>query len=369
MVTIPTDYRLQEYDYELPLERIAQHPVSERDQSRLLALNTGDNSLSHRQFKDIIDYFRPGDLLVVNATKVFPARLMGHRKTGGRIELFLLNYPTISATATTPSDVQEATAQALLKSSKRPKEGEWLILSALLRARVDQISSDGKVTITLRYKASTHDALADTLKIHGQVPLPPYISRPSGSTAEDSRRYQTRYARHTGSVAAPTAGLHFSDEVLAALQKKGVTLAQIVLHVGYGTFAPVRCEDIREHAIHAESVLIPAETADAVNQTKQGGGRIWAVGTTSVRALEFAADELGRVKPLATDCGLFIYPGFQFRVIDNLITNFHLPKSSLLFLVSALAGRTVTLAAYREAVAAGYRFFSFGDAMAIITRS
>ena len=369
MVTIPTDYMLQEYDYELPPEHIAQHPVSERDQSRLLVLNTGDDSYSHHQFKEIIDYFRSGDLLVVNATKVFPARLMGHRQTGGKIELFLLNYPTISATTTTPSDVQEATAQALMKSSKRPKEGEWLIISATLRARIDQIAPDGKVSITLRYGISTNDALAETLKTHGQVPLPPYISRPSGSTAEDSQRYQTRYARHTGSVAAPTAGLHFSDQVLAALENKGVTISQVILHVGYGTFAPVRCEDIREHAIHSESVLIPAETADAVNQTKQDGGRIWAVGTTSVRALEFAADELGRVRPLATDCGLFIYPGFQFRVIDNLITNFHLPKSSLLFLVSALAGRTVTLAAYREAVAMGYRFFSYGDAMAIITRS
>ena len=368
MVITSSDYILQEYDYELPLERIAQHPAPERDQSRLLVLKTKDGKRAHRQFKDILDYFRPGDLLVVNATKVFPARLMGHRRTGGKIELFLLGYPAIMASASMPSGYQEATAQALIKSSKRPKQGEWLLLSETLRARVDQNTPDGKVAITLRYEATGSDALASTLETHGQIPLPPYISRPLGSSTEDSIRYQTRYARHTGSVAAPTAGLHFSDAALAALQAKGVHLAHIVLHVGYGTFAPVRCEDIREHAIHSESVQIPAETADAVNQTKQRGGRIWAVGTTSVRALEFAADAQGTIKPITADCGLFIYPGFQFRVIDNLITNFHLPKSSLLFLVSALAGREAVLDAYREAIAREYRVFSYGDAMAIITR-
>ena len=368
MVTHPSDYMLKEYDYELPLERIAQLPAPERDQSRLLVLKTSDGSRAHRQFKEILDYFHPGDLLVANATKVFPARLMGRRRTGGKIELFLLSYPAITASSNTPSGCQEATAQALIKSSKRPKQGEWLLFSETLQARVDQIIPDGEVAITLRYKATGSDALATMLETHGQMPLPPYISRPSGSSAEDRHRYQTRYARHTGSVAAPTAGLHFSDAVLTALQDKGVRFAHVILHVGYGTFAPVRCEDIREHVIHSESVQIPAETAEAVNQTKKSGGRIWAVGTTSVRALEFAAEAQGTIKAVMAGCNLFIYPGFQFRVIDNLITNFHLPKSSLLFLISALAGRALVLEAYQEAIAKEYRFFSYGDAMAIITR-
>ena len=199
------------------------------------------------------------------------------------------------------------------------------------------------------------------------MPLPPYISR--DSRPEDRQRYQTRYARHTGSVAAPTAGLHFSDELLAAIGASGVETASIVLHVGYGTFAPVRTEDIRDHVIHREAVEVSAETAAAVNRVRATGGRIWAVGTTTVRTLEFAADPSGRVQPLAGECDLFIYPGYRFRVVDNLITNFHLPKSSLLFLVSALAGRDRILDAYREAVAQGYRFFSYGDAMAIVTRS
>ncbi len=362
------EYCLNAYDYDLPEERIAQFPTPERDHSRLLVLNTVEHSSVHRQFADIIHYLRPGDLLVVNNTKVFPARLLGRKQTGGKVELFLLAFPQPSANATPQLMWREATAPALIKCSKRPKIGDLLHFSQQLSARIDHLHQDGKAEVTLRYTAPSESSLEAILEAHGQMPLPPYISRPDGSSAEDSQRYQTRYARHTGSVAAPTAGLHFSDAVLAEIGNRGVEIANVILHVGYGTFAPVRSEDIRGHVIHKETMEIPRTTAEAVNRTKAKGGRIWAVGTTTVRALEFAVDEQGAVQPMTAECDLFIYPGFQFRAVNNLITNFHLPKSSLLFLVSALAGRNAIMEAYRQAVTEGYRFFSYGDAMAIITR-
>ena len=365
-----TDYthRLDDYDYDLPVERIAQFPAPQRDQSRLLVLETGKEELAHRQFSDILTCLKKNDLLVINNTKVFPARLLGHKPTGGKIELFLLALPRLSPASDVPSPWQEATAPALIKSSKRPKSGMLLHFSEELKVRVDSWHEDGKAEVTLQYKPQSGQSLETLLEMHGQMPLPPYISRPQGTSNEDLHRYQTRYARHTGSVAAPTAGLHFSDALLARIAEKGVDIASIILHVGYGTFAPVRSEDIRNHVIHRESVEISAATAEKINRVKTAGGRIWAVGTTTVRTLEFAVDEQGKVQPLIGECDLFIYPGFQFRVVDNLITNFHLPKSSLLFLVSALAGRERILDAYRTAVADHYRFFSYGDAMAIITR-
>lgn len=365
-----TDYShcLEDYDYDLPPERIAQFPAPQRDHSRLLVLDTGANELVHHQFADIIDYLRAEDLLVINTTKVFPARLLGHKQTGGKVELFLLAFPRLATCSNLPAPWQEATVSALIKSSKRPKPGALLHFSKDLKARVESFSEDGKVQVTLQYNQQHGHSLEALLEAHGQMPLPPYISRPHGNSSEDLHRYQTRYARHTGSVAAPTAGLHFSDELLAKIAAKGVDIANIVLHVGYGTFAPVRTEDIRDHVIHREVVEISAATAEKINQVKATGGRIWAVGTTTVRTLEFAADEQGHMQPLTGECDLFIYPGFQFRVVDNMITNFHLPKSSLLFLVSALAGRQKILNAYQEAVAGAYRFFSYGDAMAIITR-
>jgi S-adenosylmethionine:tRNA ribosyltransferase-isomerase len=243
-----------------------------------------------------------------------------------------------------------------------------LKFSEELKVRVDSLGDDGKAEVTLQYQPQPGQSLETLLETHGQMPLPPYISRPQGSSSEDLNRYQTRYARHTGSVAAPTAGLHFSDDLLAKIAEKGVEIADIVLHVGYGTFAPVRAEDIRDHVIHRESVEISTATAEKINRVKAAGGRIWAVGTTTVRTLEFAADQQGKVHHLTGECDLFIYPGFQFRVVDNLITNFHLPKSSLLFLVSALAGRKRIMDAYQKAVTDHYRFFSYGDAMAIITK-
>ncbi|MFA6284635.1 MAG: tRNA preQ1(34) S-adenosylmethionine ribosyltransferase-isomerase QueA, partial [Desulfurivibrionaceae bacterium] len=223
---------------------------------------------------------------------------------------------------------------------------------------------DGKVRVVLCFRGD----LARLLEEHGQMPLPPYIRREEGQSEEDRQRYQTVYAENPGAVAAPTAGLHFTPELLARIQAQGVRLAQVTLHVGYGTFAPVRVEDIREHAIHAEYLKVSEETAALVNETRAAGGRVWAVGTTSVRALEFAAQETGQVAGRSGFCDLYIYPGYQFRVVDNLITNFHLPQSSLLFLVSALVGRERILAAYEEAVEKGYRFYSYGDAMALITR-
>jgi S-adenosylmethionine:tRNA ribosyltransferase-isomerase len=361
-------HRLEAYDYDLPPERIAQFPEPQRDQSRLLVLDTAAPDLSHQRFADLIDHLRPSDLLVINSTRVFPARLLGTKETGGKVELFLLNFPSPLPPADPSSPWREATATALLKSSKRPKAGSRLFFGDHLNARVDTLREDGKAEVTLRYHSDGERGLEALLERYGQMPLPPYISRPSGSLDEDLHRYQTRYARQTGSVAAPTAGLHFSDELLTRIRAMGVEIAEIVLHVGYGTFAPVRSDDIREHRIHREWVEVPSATAQQINQTKAAGGRIWAVGTTTVRTLEFAADPQGQVRSGCGECDLFIYPGFQFRVIDNLITNFHLPKSSLLFLVAALAGRERILAAYREAVAASYRFFSYGDAMAIITR-
>lgn len=362
-------YRLSDYDYHLPQENIAQHPAHKRDHSRLLVVDKTGDMLEHRKFTDIIDYLRPGDLVVVNDTKVFPARILGKKITGGRVELFLLEFPRQLSPCPEGEGWHEATAIALLKSSKRPKPGVTLHFSPTLTAEVVSYQEDGKANVRLHYRltASTTD-LESVLEAHGQVPLPPYISRSQGSTGEDSKRYQTTYAKHTGSVAAPTAGLHFSSKVLTLLQQKGVVVEHITLHVGYGTFAPVRTDDIRDHIIHREYISISPTTAAAVNRTKKNGGRIWAVGTTSVRTLEYATDEQGEVQPIDGVCDLFIYPGYRFRTVDNLITNFHLPQSSLLFLVSALAGRERMLHAYNHAVEQGYRFFSYGDAMAIITK-
>ena len=360
-------YQLDAYDYELPGDRIAQFPETERDQSKLLILESNRNEPKHGHFAEITQYLREGDLLVVNATKVFPARLLGHKESGGKAELFLLHFPHQLTTEDTVQTWHEATALALIKSSKRPKIGSILFFSDDLLARVDTFTEEGKVEVTLQYQLGAHASLEELLQSQGQIPLPPYISRPQGSLAQDIDRYQTRYARETGSVAAPTAGLHFSDALLAEIRELGVDVAQVVLHVGYGTFAPVRTEDIRKHRIHREWIEINQETAALINRKKTAGSRIWAVGTTTVRTLEFAAKKTGTVQAISGECDLFIYPGFSFQVIDNLITNFHLPKSSLLFLVSALAGRERILAAYQEAIEQNYRFFSYGDAMAIIT--
>jgi S-adenosylmethionine:tRNA ribosyltransferase-isomerase len=361
-------YRLSSYDYPLPESQIAQQPAEQRDQSRLLVLDCVNNSRRHTRFETLCELISPGDLLVVNNTKVFPARLFGNKKTGGRVEMLLLHFPAYDKEE---DGLCQATAQALIKSSKRPGPGSVLHFSDALQAKVEALLPDGKAEIRLFYPARADTDIEQLLEKHGEIPLPPYIRRPDGSTAEDAQRYQTNYARYIGSVAAPTAGLHLSTPLIEKLQDAGIGFAEVTLHVGYGTFAPVRCEDIRDHILHKELIRVPKETAEAINTTRKNGGRIWAVGTTTARTLEFAAghaDKAGRLQAVEDLCGLYMYPGYQFKIVDNLITNFHLPKSSLLFLVAALAGKERVLEAYKEAVEQGYRFFSYGDAMAIITK-
>lgn len=360
------NYSLDAYNYSLPAELIAQEPAPTRDQSRLMILHEAKRE--HLLFADILRFFREGDVLVRNNTKVFPARLLGHKESGGKIELFLLSFPQEEADAGQRGWLK-AHAPALLKSSKRAKTGSFLHFGENLKAEVVALHDDGNTEVVLHYRPEAGQSLEDLLQACGRMPLPPYIARSGLAHAlDDVQRYQTCYARHTGSVAAPTAGLHFTPTLVQALTERGVEIAELTLHVGYGTFAPVRSADIRQHAIHQEWVNLPQQSADLINAAKENGRRIWAVGTTTTRTLEFAADSKGLVRSFTGPCQLYIYPGFTFQVVDNLITNFHLPQSSLLFLVSALAGRERMLAAYAEAVRLRYRFFSYGDAMAILTR-
>lgn len=354
------DFRLSAYDYHLPPENIAQHPAGRRDDSRLLVLDNDSKAISHRRFAGIADLIADGDMLVVNDTRVFPARLTGRKDSGGKVEVFLLEFPVRSETSAGP-----ARATALLKCSKRPQVGSGILLDGGLTCTVLELLDDGKARLEMHFTADQDIALV--LRACGQVPLPPYILRQDGTTAEDRSRYQTVYADRPGAVAAPTAGLHFTEGLLQSLEKKGIGLGRITLHVGYGTFAPVRTEEIREHSIHEEYVEVPAETVEKIGRTKKDGGRVWAVGTTTVRALEYAALGRREVEAVAGWCGLYIYPGFTFRVVDCLITNFHLPNSSLMFLVAALCGREPLLECYRTAINEGYRFYSYGDAMAIVS--
>jgi S-adenosylmethionine:tRNA ribosyltransferase-isomerase len=353
-------FDLEAYNFHLPPESIAQEPAVRRDESRLLVMGRGGD-ISDRMFGDIVGMLEPGDLLVVNDTKVFPARIKGVKETGGKVELFLLGYPLVEETGDGGTKVRRAEMTCLLKSSKRPKTGSRLFFGEDFTGEVLGYLENGKVQVALSFQGE----LETLLNTHGQVPLPPYIRRESGEVMSDRERYQTVYAKAVGAVAAPTAGLHFTPELLSAIKGKGVRVANITLHVGYGTFSPVRVDDIRAHDIHKEYVIISRETAELVNKTRAGGGRVWAVGTTTARALEDVADEAGMVYEKEDWCGLYIYPGYRFKVVDNLITNFHLPRSSLLFLVSAMAGHARVMAAYEHAVKNGYRFYSYGDAMAI----
>ncbi|MEN8134389.1 MAG: tRNA preQ1(34) S-adenosylmethionine ribosyltransferase-isomerase QueA [Thermodesulfobacteriota bacterium] len=354
---------MEDYNYHLPPENIAQEPAVKRDESRLLVLGR-NGALADKMFGDIVGLLQSGDLLVVNDTKVFPARIKGYKETGGRVELFLLGYPLIKVIGDGDPRPGLAEAVCLLKSSKRPKLGSRLLFGDDFTGEVLEYLESGQVRVALSFQGDL-DLLLNT---HGQVPLPPYIRRVSGEEMSDRQRYQTVYAKEVGAVAAPTAGLHFTPELLSAIEKKGVRFANVTLHVGYGTFSPVRVDDIRDHDIHKEYIRIPDETVDFINKTKAAGGRVWAVGTTTARALEDAAGTDGLVHEKEDWCGLYIYPGYKFKVVDNLITNFHLPKSSLLFLVSAMAGYTKVMAAYKHAVKHGYRFYSYGDAMAIVSR-
>ncbi len=354
------EFALQSYNYILPQKNIAQHPADSRENSRLLTLNRFNGNRTHTRFHTLIDLLNPGDLLVVNDTKVFPARLYGKKESGGKVEVFLLSYPVEKAKTSTHKQAEVTT---LIKSSKRPKPGSILFLGPDLKAKVLELLESGKVIIKLIYPCDKD--LSIILEEYGHVPLPPYINRSEGTTKEDKERYQTVYAQNLGAVAAPTAGLHFSEKLLCDIRDKGVHTTRITLHVGHGTFAPVRCEDIREHNIHQEFISVSVESADKINRTKQAGGKIWAVGTTTVRTIEFMADDEGQVQAGDKWCNLYIMPGYTFKVVDNLITNFHLPESSLLFLVSALCGRETLMETYQEAINRDYLFYSYGDAMVI----
>ena len=358
------DLLLKSYNYKLPRKNIAQHPADQRDESRLLVLNRQSGHIEHKRFRNIIELIDPNDLLVVNDTKVFPARLMGKKETGGRVELFLLEFPLTSEQSEHKTKWLTATAPALIKSSKRPRPGTKILLGEAFFCTVVELLDGGKVFVKLHFNPE-HD-LSELFHKYGQVPLPPYIERDRGTTDKDLERYQTVYANRPGAVAAPTAGLHFTEPLLELLEEKGVRMATITLHVGYGTFAPVRTDNIDNHVIHEEYVHISDKTTTAINTTKKSGGKIWAVGTTTVRALEYAAAGNGELSGMDGWCNLYITPGYHFKIVDKLITNFHLPQSSLLFLVSALCGRERLLACYREAIDKDYRFYSYGDAMAIV---
>jgi len=357
------DLTLQAYSYDLPEENIAQFPVDKRDHSRLLVLNRTSAQIDHLQFSQIRRLIKPADMLVVNDTKVFPARLTGTKKSGGKVEVFLLNYPVKLQSGVNHDDVCLFTTEALIKSSRRPQLGSEIIISSLCSCFVIEDRGRGVWLLTLSLSGGL--GLDQLFVERGAVPLPPYIKRIHGSTPEDRSRYQTVYANQPGAVAAPTAGLHFTGNLLRQLREDGVIIGSITLHVGYGTFAPVQVENISEHVIHQEYIDIPEQTAKQISAIKKTGGRIWAVGTTTVRALEYAALQNSQLSRFSGWCDLYITPGFTFKIVDNLITNFHLPRSSLLFLVAALCGREKLLACYLEAIKRGYRFYSYGDAMAI----
>lgn len=337
-----------DFYFELPEELIAQDPLADRASSRLLVLEKETGKVEHHTFRDILQYLAPGDCLVLNNTKVIPARLLGTKEeTGAAVEVLLLKRRE--------KDVWET----LVRPGKKMRPGAKLSFGdGLLKAEVLEVAEEGNRLIRFFYEGIFEEVL-DKL---GEMPLPPYITH----KLQDKNRYQTVYAKYEGSAAAPTAGLHFTTELLQEIEEKGVNIAYVTLHVGLGTFRPVKEENILEHHMHSEHYQISQEAADQINKAKAQGGRIICVGTTSARTLESAADENGNLKACSGDTEIFIYPGYRFKVLNCLLTNFHLPESTLIMLVSALAGREHVLAAYEEAVKARYRFFSFGDAMLII---
>jgi S-adenosylmethionine:tRNA ribosyltransferase-isomerase len=352
------DVPISAYDYHLPESLIAQVPVPGRLSSRLMVLDKSTGGFCHRSFSDIVRLLREGDLLVMNDTRVIRARLLGTKDTGGACEALIMDYAAGMEAAVKTGTFA---CQCLLRSGKPPRVGRTIFFEGGHSAEILS-GGDGVFTLGFSFGAGAPDVLE---KI-GRVPLPPYIKR-NGDEAlfDDAASYQTVYARERGAVAAPTAGLHFTEELFERLAEKGVRTARVTLHVGYGTFAPVRVDDVRLHRVHCERFTVSGETARAVNLAKEEGRRVIAVGTTSTRTLEFSAGADNRISPGTGLCDLCILPGHRFRVVEGLVTNFHLPKSSLLLLVSALAGRSRVLAAYDEAVRQGYRFFSYGDAMFI----
>lgn len=340
--------KLSDFNYELPEELIAQDPLLKRSDSRLMVLNREDDTVAHKHFRDITEYIKPGDCLVINDTKVLPARLIGVKEdTGASIEVLLLKRH------------DDKTWETLVKPGKKARPGARISFGdGKLIGEVVDVVEEGNRLVRFEYEGIFEEVLDEL----GQMPLPPYITH----HLEDKNRYQTVYAKHTGSAAAPTAGLHFTDELLESLQAMGVKIARVTLHVGLGTFRPVKVENILEHHMHSEFYMIDEEAASIINETRKNGGKIISVGTTSTRTLETAAAEDGTIKACSGWTEIFIYPGYKFKCVDRLITNFHLPESTLLMLVSALYDREKVLEAYRVAVEEKYRFFSFGDAMIIL---
>ncbi len=347
---------LSEYDYSLPEELIAQLPADKRDNSRMMVLNREDRTISHKHFYDIVDLLDKNTLLVMNNTKVLPARLIGYKDTGAKIEVFLLKQ----------SEQRLRLWDVLIKPSKRVKPDTIIKISDELSVKaLKRLEENGEWLVELIFDG---DNVLDVLHRNGQIPLPPYIERKIQNDdlrKLDFERYQTVYAKEEGSVAAPTAGLHFTNEILQKLQDKGVELAYVTLNVGLGTFRPVQCENVENHKMHSETFEISEKAAEQINRAKKEWKQIVAVGTTTVRTLETAYQKNGCIKPCQDHSELFIYPPYEFKVIDKLITNFHLPKSTLLMLVSALAGKDFIFQAYKEAIENKYRFFSYGDCMFI----
>jgi S-adenosylmethionine:tRNA ribosyltransferase-isomerase len=349
-------FLLEDYNYNLPEELIAQNPLAQRDRSKLLLVDRKTKMLAHHRFYDICDLLCPSDVLVINNTAVIPARLLGQKETGGKAEVLILGYPDGDKDRI---DTGEFICRCMIKTSKRPKDGATLFFDEGLKAKIVNFN-DGIYRVKFLY-TGRFEKLLDRI---GRIPLPPYIKRTDSK--DDRTFYQTVYASKKGAVAAPTAGLHFSESLLEKLRKKGVKIVAITLHVSYGTFLPVRVSDIRDHRIHSEWYFVGKQTADVINRQKVKGNRIVAVGTTCVRTLEYASNQNGVVAHGSGTCDLFIYPGYRFNVVDAMITNFHLPKSTLLMLVSAFAGRETVLKAYEAAIRERYRFFSYGDAMLIV---
>ena len=342
-----TGFQTRDYWYDLPEELIAQTPLQKRDASRLMVLNRETGEISHKHFYDIVDYLNPGDCLVMNDSRVLPARLLGHRPTGGAVEVLLLR------------DLGNKQWECLCKPGRKMQMGSEVIFgNGELTATVTEVKADGNRIVEFHYEG----IFLEVLERLGKMPLPPYIKQ----ELQNQERYQTVYSREVGSAAAPTAGLHFTNELLDKIRAKGVKTAFVTLHVGLGTFRPVKAEDVLDHHMHAELCMIGAETAEILNQTRAAGGRIICVGTTSCRTLESLVNDDGTFEARTKWTEIFIYPGYTFKAMDGLITNFHLPESTLVMLVSAFAGRENVLAAYEEAGRQKYRFFSFGDAMLIL---
>ncbi len=339
--------KTKDFWYDLPEELIAQTPLEQRDASRLMVMERLTGAVTHRHFYDLIDYLKPGDCLVMNDSRVLPARLLGHRPTGGAVEVLLLR------------DLGNKHWECLCKPGRKMQAGSEVIFgNGELTATVREVREDGNRIVEFHYEG----IFLEVLERLGRMPLPPYIK----AELEDQERYQTVYSREVGSAAAPTAGLHFTKELLEKIREKGVKEAFVTLHVGLGTFRPVKAEEVTDHHMHAELCMMNAETAELLNRTKAEGGRIICVGTTSCRTLESLVNEDGTFQAASKWTDIFIYPGYTFKAMDGLITNFHLPESTLVMLVSAFAGREHVLAAYEEAVRQRYRFFSFGDAMCIL---